>query len=303
MKAGSHIAERSQLVVWIALIVIGFAWGSTQLMSKLVVQGGHHPVGIAFLSTALGAVLTTIYLVLTRQKLPVGRTYVVFYLIAGTLGTAVPNVIGYEAMRHLPVGVVSVVLALVPIMTLLMALVLRIERPEPIRLAGLGLGAVAVMMLVLPDSSLPSPDQAIWIALPVITCLSYSLENIYIARWKPEGLEPMQVMCGFFWAALILLLPVVAIGDTWMTLGAFDLAEIALIAMALAHILAYGGFVWLIGQAGPVFAAQVAYVVTLTGVFLGIIVLGEVHSAWVWLSLILMLAGLALVQPRDRDAS
>ena len=72
----------------------------------------------------------------------------------------------------------------------------------------------------------------------------------------------------------------------------------ALGAMTLAHLGAYGGFVWLIGRAGPVFAAQVGYVVTLTGVILGMAVLGETHSAWVWAALVTMLAGLALVQPR-----
>ena len=301
MKHAPDITRQKSVVVWIALSAIGIIWGSTQVLSKLVVQGGHHPIGIAFLSTALGAVLLAGYLLLTRQKLPFGRSYLIFYLIAGALGTALPNVLGYESMRHLPVGVVSVVLALVPIMTLLLALIMRIERPEPARMAGLGLGAAAVLMLVLPDSSLPQPDQAIWIALPVLTCLCYSLENIYIARWKPQNLQPMQVMCGLFWAALFLLLPAVATTKTWMTLDAFDTAEIALVAMTIAHILAYGGFVWLIGRAGPVFAAQVAYVVTLTGVFLGIAILGEVHSGWVWAALILMLAGLALVQPRHQD--
>ena len=301
MKTALDTTRRASLTVWIALLVIGAIWGSTQILSKLVVQGGHHPVGIAFLSTALGAVLLVGYLMLTRQSLPWGRSYLIFYVIAGALGTAIPNVLGYEAMRHLQVGVVSVVLALVPIMTLLMALLMRIERLDPLRLAGLGLGATAVLLLVLPKSSLPSPDQAIWIALPVLTCLSYSLENIYIAKWKPQNLEPMQVMCGLFLAATIMLLPAVALSDTWMAFGKFDTAEIALIAMTVAHILAYGGFVWLIGRAGPVFAAQVAYVVTLTGVFLGIVILDEVHSGWVWLSLVLMLTGLTLVQPRQES--
>ena len=52
-------------------------------------------------------------------------------------------------------------------------------------------------------------------------------------------------------------------------------------------------------RAGPVFAAQVAYIVTLAGVVLGMAVLGEQNSGWVWLSLLLMMLGLALVQPRD----
>ncbi|MEM1160958.1 MAG: DMT family transporter [Pseudomonadota bacterium] len=285
---------------WIALLLVGIAWGGTQVLSKLVVEGGHHAIGISFLATAVGAAILAGYIVLTRQALPLGRRYLLFYAIAGALGTALPNALSYEAMRHLSVGVVSIVLALVPIMTLLLALVLRMERPDPVRLAGLGLGAVAVLVLVVPEASLPAPDQAIWVALPVLSCLCYALENVYIAKSRPENLAPLQVMCGLFWAALIMLLPTVWISDTWMIPGAFDGSEFALVAMTLGHIGAYSGFVWLIGRAGPVFAAQVAYVVTLTGVFMGMAIFGEAHSAWVWLSLVMMMAGLTLVRPRER---
>ena len=85
-----------------------------------------------------------------------------------------------------------------------------------------------------------------------------------------------------------------------MLLGSFDQAEISLVVMTFLHIGAYSGFVWLISSAGPVFAAQVGYIVTLSGVVLGVAVLGEQNSTWVWLSLVVMMLGLALVQPRDR---
>jgi drug/metabolite transporter (DMT)-like permease len=49
-----------------------------------------------------------------------------------------------------------------------------------------------------------------------------------------------------------------------------------------------------------VFAGQVAYAVTLAGVFWGMALFGERHSSRIWLSLGLMLAGLALVTPRRR---
>ncbi len=52
------------------------------------------------------------------------------------------------------------------------------------------------------------------------------------------------------------------------------------------------------GLAGPVFSSQVSYVVTLAGVFLSALILSESYSSWVWMALVLMLAGLTLVQPR-----
>ncbi|MEM7059460.1 MAG: DMT family transporter [Pseudomonadota bacterium] len=286
--------------LWAALAVIGLAWGSTQIFSKIIVNAGHHPIGISFVSTAFGAIVLVIILAVLRRPLPFSRPHLIFYAVCGATGTALPHALGYTALQELQVGIVSIVIAIVPLMTLVGSLFFGLERAQPTRLAGLLLGAIAVMLLVIPDTSLPDPDLAIWIALPILTSLSYTIENIYIAKAQPAGLDPMQIMCGLFIAALVMLIPVVAVTDTWMPVGRWDDVELSLVAMTFAHIGAYSGFVWLIGRAGPVFAAQVAYIVTLSGVGLGIIVFGETHSAWVWLSLVLMLAGLAMVQPRER---
>ena len=60
----------------------------------------------------------------------------------------------------------------------------------------------------------------------------------------------------------------------------------------------YAGYVWLAARAGAVFATQVAYVVTGSGVLWAMLLLGERFSGWVWAALVVMLLGLFLVQPR-----
>ena len=77
-------------------------------------------------------------------------------------------------------------------------------------------------------------------------------------------------------------------------------AEGALVLSALAHAVVYSGYVWMVGRAGSVFAAQVSYLVTGFGVLWSIALLAEVYSGYVWAALGLMILGLALVQPRPR---
>lgn len=292
-------AANPATITWLALVLIGLAWGSTQYFSKLVVTDGHHPLGISVASTFLGACLITAVLLLRGVALPLSRRHLVFYAICGLTGTALPNFVHYTAIRELPVGVISIITAAVPMMTFVGALMFGIDRPEPRRIVGLVAGAVAVLILVVPEASLPEPEDAFWVGFALITGISYTVENIYIAKAQPPGTTALQTLCGLSWMAMLLVLPLVGVTDTWMALGDLDTAEAALVAMTVAHLIAYGGFVWLIARAGPVFAAQVGYIVTLTGVFLGIVLLGESHSAWVWLSLVIMMGGLALVQPRD----
>lgn len=295
-----HTALRtaSPLLLWAALGVIGLSWGSTQLFSKLIVTEGHHPLGISAASVTIGAALITVVVLMRRAPLPLNRRHLVFYAICGLTGTALPNVFSYAAMRELSVGIMSIVMAMVPLMTFLAALTFRLDRPELRRIAGLLCGATAVMLLVVPEAGLPEPQDAIWVGVAMITVTSYTVENIYIAKAQPGDCGALQTMCGLSWAALLLVVPVTWASDTWMAFRGAGIAEVSLVAMTVMHLVAYSGFIWLIGNAGPVFAAQVGYVVTLSGVFLGMIVLGETHSAWAWISLALMLAGLSLVQPR-----
>jgi drug/metabolite transporter (DMT)-like permease len=290
------------LVLWLTLGGVGLSWGCTQLFSKLIVNAGHHPLGISFASTLIGAFIITVVLIVRRRRLPISQHHLVFYLICGVTGTALPNFFSYTAITHLPVGVVSIVMAAVPMTTFLAALIFGLDRAEPRRFLGLSAGIVAVLLLILPKASLPGQGQALWVLIALLPGLSYTIENIYIAKAKPDDLGALQTLCGLNWGALLAIAPLTAATDTWMDLGLSPEATLSTLAMTCFHLLAYGGFVWMISVAGPVFAAQVGYVVTLSGVALGIGFLGESHSAWVWLSLGLMLVGLALVQPRPPRA-
>lgn len=290
---------QAALMLWVALFGIGVCWGSTQYFSKIIVSDGHAPLAISITSTGLGTLLITLFLRVRGVRLPLSRRHLIYYAICGLFGTALPNYTSYTAMRELPVGVISIVIAAVPLMTFLAAVVFRLDRPEPRRVTGLLAGAVAVLLLIVPDASLPRPGDAIWVGVSLLTGIAYTVENIYIAKAQPGECGALQTLCGLSWMAFMMMLPLAVASGSWMQFDASSPAGPALVAMTLAHLLAYGGFVWLIAQAGPVFAAQVGYVVTLSGVILGILLLGETHSLWVWLALALMLGGLALVQPRE----
>ena len=53
----------------------------------------------------------------------------------------------------------------------------------------------------------------------------------------------------------------------------------------------------LVKNYGPVFASQVNYLITISGIMWGYIILSEVHSMRFWVSLLLIIGGLFLVRP------
>jgi drug/metabolite transporter (DMT)-like permease len=157
-----------------------------------------------------------------------------------------------------------------------------------------------VALIALPGASLPDPALAIWVPFALLGPLFYAAEGNVVARWGTFGLDPVQVM---FWASLIaaiIILPVAVLSGQMFFLAPFGRPEAALVFNSGLHALLYAGYVWLNGKAGAVFASQVAYFVTGSGVFWAMLLLGERFSTLVWVALVVMLAGVALVQPNER---
>jgi drug/metabolite transporter (DMT)-like permease len=284
---------------WGLLLFAGVIWGTTFSLAKIATEGGAHPLGISLWQAIFGAGLLIAFDWARRRRLPCDRSHLRFYLTCGLLGTAIPGTLYFYAAPRLPAGVLALTIATVPMLTFAGALAVRLERLALGRIVGVVLGIVAVAMIALPESSLPDPDSAPWILAAVAAAASYAGENIAIAVIRPGGTDSVTLLRGMLIAAAAMLVPVVAATGTFV-IPAWPPGEVelAMFGMALINVVAYGLFVSLVSFAGPVFASQMAYVVTLSGVFWGILVFAEAHSPWIWGALAVMVAGLTLVNPR-----
>ena len=61
------------------------------------------------------------------------------------------------AAAHVPAGVLSITIGMVPILTYIASTFLGLEKFAMGRIFGVILGALAVVLLVAPESSLPDP--------------------------------------------------------------------------------------------------------------------------------------------------
>ncbi|MEM7318246.1 MAG: DMT family transporter, partial [Pseudomonadota bacterium] len=214
----------------------------------------------------------------------------------------IPNSASYKAIAHLPAGVTSILLSLIPMMAFPMALALRLEVFSALRFAGLAAGLAGVLFLVLPEASLPDPAMLVWIPVALISPLCYAFEGNYVAKWGTGGLNAAQILfLASVFGAIIALPLAFAAGHFISPFRPWELAEWALVLSSGIHVVVYAGYVWLVGRAGPVFAIQVSYVVTAAGVVWAMLLLGESYSPYIWASLLLVLIGVFLVQPRGKD--
>ena len=260
-----------------------------------------------FWASAIGAGSLAAILAWRGTGLPVGRRQIQVYAVISLVGNIIPNLCYYEAARHLPAGWISVLVSLVPIFAFPIALGLRLERFSGLRLAGLLAGLGGVMLLVWPaEAGLDGTSfvTGYWVIIASLAAVAYACEGNYLARWGAAGLDPLQVLCGASIISAGLCLPLALVTASWISpVPPFGSAHGLIVLMSLISIAAYTSYIWLVAEAGSVFAAQVSYLVTGFGVLWSMLLLGESFGPVFWLAMALMFVGLFLVQPRAAAAA
>jgi drug/metabolite transporter (DMT)-like permease len=291
------LSGRGGLVLILALL--GAGWGITQPLAKIAVSGGYRHFGIIFWQLAIATVILGAITLLRGRGLPLGRRHLLLYAAVALTGTLIPNAASYQAAVHLPAGIISILMSLVPMVAFPMALALGADRFGWGRLAGLACGLAGVAMIVGPEASLPHPGLAVFIPLALVAPFFYAIEGNIVGTWGTQGLDPIQVLFGASGVGLVIALPLAVLTGHFIDpRGPWGAPEAAILLSSLVHAGVYAGYVWMVGRAGAVFAAQVSYLVTASGVLWAMVILGERYPPTVWAAMLLMFAGLFLVQPR-----
>ncbi|MGI9391480.1 MAG: DMT family transporter [Boseongicola sp.] len=295
------MSERTFLLACLALM--GAGWGLTLPLAKIAVSEGYRHIGLIFWQMLIGAAVMGVVQILRGRKFAIGRAQLQIFVLIAMIGTILPNSASYEAARHLPAGLISILLSLVPLIAFPIALAMGNERFALIRLFGLGLGLVGVLFIVGPEASLPERAMIVFVPLALVAPAFYAVEGNVVAKWGTAGLDSIDVLFGAsIFGALVTLPLSVATGTFIDPRPPWGAPDLALVLSSFFHVLVYAAYVWMVGRAGPIFAVQVSYLVTGFGVFWSMLILGETYSAWVWAAMVLILSGVFLVLPRPRES-
>lgn len=295
------LGKREVLLFSLFLIAMGAGWGATQPLTKIAVSTGYGHFGLVFWQQVLGAALMLAVCTARRTTLPRHRAALRAYLAIALIGTVLPNTISYQAAVHLPAGIMSLLLSIIPMFAFVIALLLGNDSFALRRMFGLLFGLAGVLIIIVPSVDLGQAVPVGWAALYLVVALFYAFEGNYVARWGVAGLDPFQLMLGASLTGLVIITPLMlASGQTITPQWPMPAAQKALVASSVVHVLVYASYVWLVGRAGAVFAVQVSYMVTGFGLFWAWLILGEPLSALVFAALAVMFAGMYLVQPRPK---
>lgn len=286
----------------VLMLILGNLWGLSFSLSKTAVLGGIHPLAYVWMQST-GATLF-LFLACRRAgiRIPRTRRHLMLYGATGIVGTVLPSITIVTTALHVPAGIISTLVTTVPMMTFALAVAAGVQRFQPMALAGLALGLIGMLFLVLPDSSLPSADMTPWVLFGMLTPMLYAANGVLAARLRPAGTSSLAAAFGMMATASLASLPVMLAAGVFHPLFADGPTahDLAMTGQIVITCVAYIMYFEINERSGPVYLSQVSYVVNVTGLSWGYLIFAEVPSPWLWATVLFVFAGVYLVNRTTR---
>jgi len=170
------------------------------------------PVWGAGLRFALAAVLLVAIMLLLRLAIPRGRT-LLSAMLFGLLQFAGAFGFFYLALVQIHAGLGQTLLALVPLATLLLAVIQRQERLSGTALAGTVLGLAGIGWIYLNPGREPIPLLALLLVLASVLCFAQAL---VVIRRLPYIHPVVLNAVGMVTGAFMLLGTSILLGEAWV---------------------------------------------------------------------------------------
>ena len=286
---------------YLVLIFLGCGWGLTLPLSVISVSTGLGHLGIIFWQFFIVMILFGLRQIFIKKAFSLTTSSLQIFCVIAFIGTIFPNSASLIAASYLPGGVLSILIATVPMFAFPIALILGLDKFEFARLLGLIFGFLGVYLLIAPKAALPDPSVIWVIPIALIAPMFYGLEGNFVAKFGTGNNSPMEVLLGASIIGCTVTFPLTLLFDQFVNpFVQWNAAHYAIVFSSIIHGLVYATYVWLVTKVGSVFSAQVSYFVTFAGVMWSMVILDEVHSKFIWISLTCMILGMALVKPKTQ---
>ena len=278
------------------LFVLGLSFAVVLVLNRVATEGGVPFIPYVFWQSLGGCVILLILALTLSGVPPLSWEHIRVYMVTGSLNLTIPYLIFAFVAAKVPTGILGLGLSLVPVTIYMLALIFRLDSFRVIRFLGILLGFAGILFVLLPETSLPTPDMVGWVALGFVAPLCYALNAVCVAMLRPPEGDSVQLASGLMFTGSVSMLVLMAVtGEWWAFEGSFGDGHWATLVAMANNALSFYLIFELIKRAGPVFFSMVNYVATLTGLGLGIWVFSDAHSIWIWAALVLIGASLVLV--------
>ncbi len=287
-------------VQWAMLVALATMWGGSFFFIAVAVQA-LPPLTVVMLRVGLAAITLNALLLVTGRRLPFDRRAWRVFLTMGFANNLVPFVLITWGQTHIASGLASILNATTPLFAIVVAHYFTAdEKMSGGRLAGVLIGLAGVVAMVGPEA-LRGLSANLLAQLAVIgAAVAYAVSGVYGRRFKRLGISPMVSATGMLTASAIMMLPIVAWRDQpWsLPMPGFQV-WLAVIGLAIvATVVAYIVYFHLLSTAGATNLLLVTFLVPVSAILLGALILGERLASVHFVGMALIGLGLAAIDGR-----
>jgi drug/metabolite transporter (DMT)-like permease len=289
---------------WGLLILLSLLWGSSFIFNDVAVRE-LPTLTVVVTRVVLAAVILLTLTRLVGISIPADWRIWRALFILGLINNALPFCLIVWGQTHIAAGLASILNATTPLFGVVIAHYFTgDEKLTGGRIAGVITGFAGVAVMIGADA-LQSLGVNVLAQLSILMgTFCYAVGTIYARRFRELGLSPMATASGQVTASSLLLIPVMLIVDQPWTLAAPSMQTVlALIGVAvLSTVLAFIIYFRILSTAGATNLMLVTFLIPVSAIILGILLLGETLHPKQIAGMLMIGAGLALIDGRPLRA-
>lgn len=291
--------SRNPALPYVAFTALSLIWGASFLFIKLGVQD-MGPTVLVLVRSASGALALAVIMLLMRRRLASEdwKRRLPQFAVMAAFNALYPWAAIAWGEEHISSGLASILNSTTVLWTaILIFWVIPHERPSLLNYAGVLIGVSGVVVLVLPDLTTHGVTGSVLGVLAVVSAsISYAIAALF-QRTKLRSMGVYQQSFGQLAVTSLLAIPLAApalpsVHLAWLSMGAVIALGVG--GSGVAYLLYY----YTMNTLGPVRATGVTFVVPLTAVFWGVVLLHESLTLTVLVGMVVILLGVVLTNVR-----
>jgi drug/metabolite transporter (DMT)-like permease len=260
---------------WLLLLILSVMWGGSFYFAKIAVYE-IPPLTLALGRVGLAASALALFAWVMGSRFP--RDAATWWLITvmAAFNNVIPFTLLFWGQIHISIGLASILNATSPLFGVLVAHVLtHDDRFSTGRAVGLAAGFVGVVVLIGPDLLGELGTHVLAELACLVGSASFAVGAVMSRRVR--GYSPVVVATAQLTMSTVLLLPLVLLFDrpglvlTASRTAIWGMLSLALLSSALAYLIYFR----IIARAGATNALIVTFLLPVSAILLGIVLLGE----------------------------
>ncbi len=276
---------------WILLITVSFLWGTPYILREVALQSFSHNQVAAF-QVFISFLLFSPFIVKYFNK--INKQNIIPLMLSGLTGNIGPSYFFAKAQTQISSSMTGMLNAMLPTITLLLALLIFRSLPSKKAIIGIILGFCGVLLLIYSGQSKgESYFWGIFFVFMAILSIGISINLVRFALPNLTGLE-IAALAFLFVGPLAGGYLLFSDFSQVFVLPHFYKSMVMVLLLGTLTFLGVIAYNRLIKQSSHIFAASIAYLIPVTAILLGVVFGGDTVSVLEIAAIAIVLLGVNL---------